>query len=97
MLVGMTDHATSRRSLLACVIVLLFVPLGVSEVSDFGLTSGGVMTHAHTLTNANGMSIRLLDLGATLMAVEVPDREGNLADVVLGFDQVDSYESDDNQ
>ncbi|MEO0530218.1 MAG: aldose epimerase family protein [Planctomycetota bacterium] len=55
------------------------------------------MTHAHTLTNANGMSIRLIDLGATLMAVEVPDRDGNLADVVLGFDQVDSYESDDNQ
>jgi aldose 1-epimerase len=37
------------------------------------------------------MTVRLTNLGATVMSIEVPDRNGNLADVVLGFDSPEEY------
>ena len=43
------------------------------------------------------MSARWIARGATLTELHVPDRDGNLADVVLGFDDVAGYESGDNQ
>ncbi|MBJ7256238.1 MAG: galactose mutarotase [Akkermansiaceae bacterium] len=44
-----------------------------------------------TLKNANGMEVRLAAYGARITALKVPDRAGTLADVVLGYDAVDSY------
>lgn len=55
------------------------------------------MPNVSTLRNPAGTTVRLLDLGATLMAVEVPDRDGAVADVVFGFDDLAQYQSDDNQ
>ena len=45
----------------------------------------------YTLTNKNGMSISVTDLGATLVKVLVPDRTGTLRDVVLGYDTPEGY------
>ena len=45
----------------------------------------------YTLTNKNGMSISVTDLGATLVKVLVPDRAGTLRDVVLGYDTPEGY------
>jgi aldose 1-epimerase len=42
-------------------------------------------TQAYTITNAHGMTVRFLDLGGTITAVEVPDRQGHRANVVLGY------------
>jgi aldose 1-epimerase len=67
------------------------------EVAEFGKTPGGEMTHVYTLENKSGMKIKLLDLGATLMAAEVPDKAGKTADVLFGFDDPAKYLSDDNQ
>ena len=52
---------------------------------------------AYTLTNDNGMSAKLITRGATLVELHVPDKHGETADVVLGFDDVAGYESDRNQ
>jgi aldose 1-epimerase len=49
------------------------------------------------LTNARGMTARLISRGATLAELHVPDRLGQLADVVLGFDDMGGYESGANQ
>lgn len=49
------------------------------------------------LTNARGMAAKLIARGATLAELHVPDRLGQLADVVLGFDDVAGYESGANQ
>ncbi len=67
------------------------------QVAEFGKTPGGEMTHVYTLKNKSGMQIKLLDLGATLMAAEVPDKDGETADVLFGFDDPAKYLSDDNQ
>ena len=44
-----------------------------------------------TLRNANGMSVELMEFGATVTRVVVPDRDGRPVDVVLGFDTVEEY------
>lgn len=43
------------------------------------------------LRNANGVEVTILHLGATIQSLLVPDIDGNLADVVLGFDSVEPY------
>lgn len=63
----------------------------------FGITAEGTPVEAYTLTNAQGMKARLITRGATLVELHVPDRNGETADVVLGFDDVAGYESDRNQ
>jgi aldose 1-epimerase len=45
-----------------------------------------------TLTNAHGLKAKITNFGATLTSLEVPDRNGKLADVVLGLDSVEAYE-----
>lgn len=48
-------------------------------------------THLITLTNRTGMQIALTDYGARLVSALVPDKYGNLIDVVLGFDTINGY------
>jgi aldose 1-epimerase len=51
----------------------------------------------YTLTNANGLTFKLITRGATVVEMNVPDKNGKLANVTLGFDDVAGYESDRNQ
>ncbi len=67
------------------------------KVSDFGTTKDGTPVKQYTLTNANGVTVKLISYGATLQAWDVPDKNGNVADVVFGFDDVAGYQSDANQ
>ncbi len=64
---------------------------------QFGTTQDGVAVSSYTLINANGVVARVAEFGATLVELHVPDRDGVLADVVLGFDSVAGYESEANQ
>lgn len=43
------------------------------------------------LTNGNGMRVRVLEHGCSIVSVEVPDREGRLGDVALGFSDASEY------
>jgi aldose 1-epimerase len=45
----------------------------------------------YTLTNKNGLSTRITNYGATVVTLNVPDRSGRLADIVLGYDNVADY------
>jgi len=60
------------------------------------LTGGGSVTHggddSYTLTNAGGMRVKILTYGGIVQSIEVPDRQGRLGDVVLGFDSLDGYQ-----
>lgn len=68
-------------------------PVGES----FGKTATGEEVQRFTLTNSSGLKVTLMTYGATIVNLWVPDKQGNLADVVLGFDDVAGYESDRNQ
>ncbi|MBW8015195.1 MAG: galactose mutarotase [Planctomycetes bacterium] len=58
---------------------------------DFGKLDDGRQVDIFTLTNANGIKAKVMTLGATLVSLEVPDKDGNMADVVLGFDTAAEY------
>ena len=57
----------------------------------FGNTADGQEVHQFVCTNKNGLVVKLSDYGAHVTAVEVPDRDGNLENITLGFDSVDGY------
>lgn len=63
------------------------------KVTPFGMTEKGIQATLYTLTNDAGMSASWTDYGATLVKLLVPDQEGNLRDVVLGYDDVSGYEA----
>jgi len=59
--------------------------------APFGRTPGGDAVEAFTLTNAHGLEARAATYGGTIVSLSVPDRNGRLADVVLGHDSLDEY------
>lgn len=59
--------------------------------TPFGQTSEGEPVTKVVLTNAHGNRIGLMDWGASLLEVEVPDRDGRRDNVNLVFDSLDSY------
>ena len=61
------------------------------SIKPFGQTKEGQQVNQYTLTNASGASISVLDWGAILTSIIVPDREGNMADVALGFNSMEKY------
>ena len=61
------------------------------EKSEFGHTKDGQAASLFTLTNANGLVVKLTDYGAIVVSVDVPDRDGKLENVNIGFDNLDGY------
>jgi aldose 1-epimerase len=57
----------------------------------FGKAQDGSEVYAFTLENANGMKARLINFGATLVNLYVPDKDGKVEDIVLGFDKLEDY------
>ena len=59
--------------------------------SVFGKMPDGQEVHLYTLTNGNGMQVAITDFGARIVSILAPDRNGKMADVVLGFDNLPDY------
>lgn len=57
----------------------------------FGMDHQGRPVTEYTLTNAAGASVSVMDLGATITRIMMPDRDGVLGDVVLGYDEALPY------
>ena len=57
----------------------------------FGQPQDGEEVDLYTLTNANGLIAKITNYGAILVSLEVPDKDGKLADITLGFDKLDGY------
>ena len=61
------------------------------ESKPFGSTNDGREVTRYTLINSHGHSVSVMNWGATLLEVMVPDRSGNLANVNLCFDALEPY------
>lgn len=59
--------------------------------TDFGKLEDGTPVDLYTLTNQKGAEVRITNYGGTVLSLKVPDKEGRLEDVVLGFDSVAGY------
>jgi len=61
------------------------------EKKAFGKTPDGQEVDLYTLTNDNGLQAEIMTYGGIVRTLLVPDRNGNLADIVLGYDTLDEY------
>ncbi len=61
------------------------------QKSAFGKTADAVAVDLYTCTNANGLVLKMTNYGAIVVSLDVPDRDGNLANVNLGFSSLDGY------
>jgi aldose 1-epimerase len=61
------------------------------DKAEFGKMPDGTVVEAYTLYNRQGASARVITYGATLTELRVPDKNGKMGDVVLGFDNLEGY------
>jgi aldose 1-epimerase len=61
---------------------------------SFGNLPNGKSTTLYTLINDKGMKVSITDYGALITSICVPDKNGDMDDVVLGFDSIDGYVSE---
>ncbi|VGO18722.1 aldose epimerase family protein [Pontiella sulfatireligans] len=80
-------YATKPNIVLTVVVAVLFS--GCSSTRVEVIDSG----QQYTLKNNNDMKVRLACYGARITSLKVPDRNGNIADVVLGYDDVELYKT----
>lgn len=60
----------------------------------FGVTKSGEKVSIFKITNKNGLSLEVINLGGIITSLCVPDKYGKLGDVVLGYDTLKEYEDD---
>jgi len=90
-------------SLLVVLALALLVPgtrvaeaQGSIQKAPYGTTSGGEAVDEYTLTNANGMEVKIITYGGIITSIRVPDRYGNMANVTLGFASLEDYETNNS-
>jgi hypothetical protein len=67
-------------------------PIGLSVTKvPFGTTPEGTQVDKYTLTNAHGVRVAILTYGGIVQSIDVPDKNGKLGDVALGFDRLEDY------
>ncbi len=64
------------------------------EKKHFGTTQDGQSVDQITLTSGSGASVKIITYGAAITNLCVPDKNGKLGDVVLGFDNLKQYENE---
>src|SRR5256885_5568493 len=64
------------------------------EKRSFGKTPEGAAVDLYVLKNKNGVEADVITYGATLVSLQAPDRSGKMADVVLGYKDLDGYVND---
>jgi aldose 1-epimerase len=68
--------------------------VSITEKS-FGIFENQVVTE-YTLTNANGMQVSIINYGGAITKIITPDKNGNLGDVVTGFETLDGFLQNNN-
>ena len=83
-----------KRKLTAATLAAGWFTLGAATKvtqADFGKMPNGTAVKIFTLTNKNGLEARITNYGGIVVSLKTPDKKGNLADIVLGFDTLAGY------
>ncbi|WP_136066808.1 aldose epimerase family protein [Modicisalibacter radicis] len=67
------------------------------EKSSFGKMPDGRQVDVYRISNDNGIEMRVITYGGIIVSLRTPDAQGNVDDIVLGFDSLDGYLSDTYQ
>jgi aldose 1-epimerase len=65
--------------------------MSIINEESFKGVHNGKKTSLHTLKNKNGLVAQITNYGGIIVSIHVPDRNGKLADIVLGYDTVGEY------
>jgi hypothetical protein len=85
-----------RISAAAIVLLLLPVPPVAAQSivrQDWGASSKGEKVDIYTLKGEGGLEARITNFGGVIVNLWVPDRKGDKADIVLGYDDLAAYET----
>ena len=95
------DMGNNIRFFLLALIILSFI--GCSQTGGFkksikkeifGKTADAEQVDLYTLTNGNGIEVKIINYGAIVVSLSVPDKNGNMGDVVLGYKTLEGYIND---
>ena len=77
----------------ALAVPMLALPTRAADAvrAPFGKLADGTPVEAVTLSNAKGLSVRIMTQGATIQQLMMPDRNGNKDDIALGYDSAADY------
>ena len=86
-------HGIAAGAILAGALIAAASPAlaGTATRAAFGALPDGSRVEAVTLDNGHGLRARILSYGAILQSLDVPDRQGRSADVVLGYGDAATY------
>src|SRR5829696_6867062 len=91
----MKTYRTISRACLPAILLCLIAVIAHAQATitktSFGKTSTGEAVDLYTLRNANGVEATITNYGGIVVSLQVPDRNGKLGDVVLGFSDLESY------
>ncbi len=88
------------RPFLIAVLILTTTTLALAQAkitkASFGTTPAGENIDLYTLRNAKGMEAKITNFGGIVVSLTAPNRKGEMADVVLGFTDLESYLTKNN-
>jgi aldose 1-epimerase len=89
--VMLTSAGLGAACLIGCTSMSNPTPSGTISQAPFGNTPDGTPVAIYTLRNSKGMEARIMTYGGIVQSLKVPDKNGKLGDVVLGYDDLDGY------
>jgi aldose 1-epimerase len=90
------------RNLTCWMALMVLLPISAAQgrsathEEPWGTLADGTAITRYTLINSPGASVSFMALGAAILSLKVPDRNGHLADVVLGYDQPSDYNNNNS-
>ena len=89
--VMLTSAGLGVACLIGCASMSNPTSSGTISQAPFGNTPDGTPVAIYTLRNSKGMEARIMTYGGIIVSLKVPDKNGKLGDVVLGYDDLDGY------
>ena len=89
--VMLTSAGLGVACLIGCASMSKPTPSGTISQAPFGKMPDGAPVEIYTLRNTKGMEARIMTYGGIVQSLKVPDKNGKLGDVVLGYDDLDGY------
>ena len=90
----------NRFAIIAVILFLLYTPNNVASANEmpvdrenFQKTVNGKQTDLYVLENSNGMKVAITNYGGRIVSWLAPDRDGNLDDIVLGFESLEEFKT----